>query len=88
MRSERRAFWGALGAALPALLLAAGLVIVDYEGRKMSFGDGQPPFQVENLPGDRARLTVKTLGFEGQWDITPLDRAFDFFCEFCCLPHE
>lgn len=84
---NRRPFWMALGITLFLLILVCGLVMVDYEGRKMSFGDNQPPLQVIHLPGDRAQLSVKTLGWEGSWDITTLDRAFDFICDFCCLPH-
>lgn len=84
---NRRPFWMALGITLFLLILVCGLVLVDYEGRKMSFGDNQPPLQVIHLPEDRAQLSVKTLGWEGSWDITTLDRAFDFICDFCCLPH-
>ena len=84
---NRRPFWMALGITLFLLILVCGLVLVDYEGRKLSLGDNHPPRPVIHLPGDRARLSVKTLGWEGSWDITTLDRAFDFICDFCCLPH-
>ena len=83
-----RLFWFSLGISLFVLLVGAGFVLVDYQGRRLTFGDGQPPIQVEHLEEGQALLEVKLLGVEGSWDITPLDRFFDFFCDFCCIPHQ
>lgn len=86
-RGKYRWFAWAFGVTLSLLILVTGLVIVDTQGRRMSFGDEQPAIQVKHLDGDRARLEVKVLGFEGSWDVTAADRAFQFVCDFCCIPH-
>ena len=86
-RSGRRAFGLSLGISLFVFLTAAGCVAVDYQGRKMTFGDSRPPLEVVRLPGGQARLEARLFGAQGSWDVTGLDRALGFVCDFLCLPH-
>lgn len=81
------AFGLSLGISLFVLLTGVGCVVVDYQGRKMSFGDTQPPLQVEELPGGKAELEVKLFGWEDSVDFTFADKAYHFLWEFLCLPH-
>lgn len=86
MRRDTRPFWFGLGIGLFVFLTIAGLLTVDYQGRKLSFGDSTPLAQVERSP-EHTQLSVKAFGHEGSWDITKLDQIWEFLCEFGCLPH-
>lgn len=83
---NRKVFALSLGLSLFVFLTVAGCVEVDAQGRRLSFGDTQPPFLVEHLPGDKARLDVKVFGMETSFDVTQADRAFQIVREFFCLP--
>ena len=64
-----------------------GFVVVDYQGRRLSFGESQPPLWLRRLPGGRYTLEVDLLGVEASLDATGLGRARDFLLDFLCLPH-
>ena len=85
MKEEKRCFWLGLGLGLFILLTTAGLFTVDYQGRKLSFGDSTPLAQVERS-ASRAQLTVKALGQKRTWDVTALDKAWRFILDFSCMP--
>lgn len=84
-RPERRTFWFSLAVALFVFITAAGLITVDYQGRKLSFGDTAPPFALDRQ--GTPTLHVKTMGVDTTLDATGLERLLDFFCDFACLPH-
>ncbi len=86
-RKERRAFWFGLGIGLFVFITAAGLLVVDYQGRKLSFGDGTPPISLDRQ-SDPPRLRVKAFGVEESWDASKIKEAMDFLCDFGCLPHK
>ncbi len=85
MKREWRAFGLGLGIGLFVFLTAFGLLAVDYQGRKMSFGDSTPIAQIQRGAG-QAQLTVKAFGQEKTWDVTSLDEALQFLRDFACLP--
>lgn len=87
MKKDWRAFGFGLGIGLFVFLTTAGLLAVDYQGRKMSFGDDTPVARVEERDG-RARLTVKAFGREESWDVTELDKMWDMVRDFGCIPHD
>ena len=87
-RKKRRIFAFTLGLSLFVLITLAGCVIVDYQGRRLSFGEDQPPFQVEQLSNGKACLRVKLFGLDAAWDVTSASRAWDAVCDFCCIPHK
>lgn len=87
MKKDWRAFGFGLGIGLFVFLTAAGLLVVDYQGRKMSFGDDTPLARVEEHDG-RARLTVKAFGQEESWDVTELEEIWDMVRDFGCIPHD
>lgn len=86
-REERRAFWFALGVGLFVFITAAGFLTVDYQGRKLSFGDSTPPVSLDRQSSPPA-LHVKVFGVEGTFDASGIDRAMDFICDFGCIPHK
>lgn len=86
-RKERRAFWFGLGIGLFMFITAAGLLVVDYQGRKLSFGDSTPPVSLDRQ-SDPPRLRVKAFGVEESWDASKIKEAMDFLCDFGCLPHK
>lgn len=59
---------------------------MDYQGRRLSFGEDQLPFQVERLPGNRSRLEVDLFGVEAKVDFTQAGRILDLLRDFFCLP--
>lgn len=75
------------GIGMFVFLTSVGLLTVDYEGRRLSFGDDTPIAQVEKGPY-RTELTVKAFGHRRTWDVTELDRAWGFLCDFMCIPHD
>ena len=85
--TKRRAFFLALGISLFLFITAVGFVVVDYQGRRLSFGESQPPLWLRRLPGGRYTLEVDLLGVEASLDATGLGRARDFLLDFLCLPH-
>ena len=86
-RKNRRTFWFTLGLSLFLFLTGAGFLTVDYQGRKLSFGDSTPPLYVDRLSDGRAELELKAFGVEKSWDVTKIDEFVDFLCDFGCIPH-
>lgn len=85
-RQERRVFWFSFSISFFVFLTALGFLVVDYQGRKLSFGDSAPPIALDRQ-SDPPRLRVKAFGIEEDFDATPLHKALDFLCDFGCLPH-
>ncbi len=84
-RQERRVFWFSFSLSFFVFLTAAGLLIVDYQGRKLSFGDSTPPVSLDRQ-ADPPKLRVKAFGIEESFDGTRIDDALDFLWDFGCLP--
>ena len=84
---KRQPFYFSLGISLFLLLTAAGLLAVDYQGRRLSFGDDDLPFQKTALPGGGTALQIKLMGMEKKVDITELEKFYHFLMDFSCIPH-
>lgn len=87
MKRDWRPFWFGFGLGMFVFLTGVGLLAVDYEGRKLSFGDETPVAHVERS-AQRTELTVRAFGHRKTWDVTGLDQAWCFLCDFGCLPHQ
>ena len=85
-REERRVFWFSLALSLFVFLTVVGLVTVDYQGRKLSFGDSTPPIALDRQ-SDPPQLRIKVFGVEENYDAAKLEKALDFLWDFGCLPH-
>ncbi len=81
-------FLFSLGLSLFLLLTVLGIVTVDYQGRRLSFGDSTPPFCVTDKPGGGTELEIRLLGTETELDITKFDEFLKFLCDFGCIPHK
>ena len=86
-RKKRQPFLLSLGLSLFLLLTAAGIVTVDYQGRRLSFGDNDMPFQKIEVGNGKTELQIKLLGVEKRVDITEIVNCFDFLLDFSCIPH-
>lgn len=86
-RTERRVFLCSLGVTLCILILVIGLVTVDYQGRRLSFGDTAPPLEKAVSPDGGTRLFMRAFGLEGSLDITWFEKFWNFFLDFSCIPH-
>ena len=86
--SRKHTFALSLALSLFVFLSLAGCAIVSPRVCRLSFGDEQPPFQVEQLSNGKACLRVKLFGLDAAWDVTSASRAWDAVCDFCCIPHK
>lgn len=84
---EHKVFLFAFGLSLCVLILGLGVATVDYQGRRLSFGDETPVFRVENYEDGTSRLRVKLLGLERTIPFTVFSEMWNFICEFSCIPH-
>lgn len=84
----RRTFFISLGITLFLLITAVGFILVDWQGRRLSFGDPTPPFHLVDRPGEKTELEIRLLGLEKRVDITKLADFFNFLCDFSCIPHK
>lgn len=84
---NRQVFLCTLGFCLFFFLTAAGLLTVDQEGRRLSFGDQAPALQTVEKPGGKQDLQIRFWGRETEVDITWLAKSWDFFLDFTCIPH-
>ena len=85
---RRRIFVISLGFSLTVLLTVVGCVIVDYQGRRMSFGEDDPPFHIESQSDGRAQLEVHVLGVETELDFTGPAQVLNLLRDFFCLPQK
>lgn len=65
-RGKRR-FRTAFVTTLCTLILLLGMVMVDYQGRKISFGDDTPPVQLRREEDGKRVLEIHTMGWEASW---------------------
>ena len=86
-RAERRVFLCSLGVTLCVLILLFGLIAVDYQGRRLSFGDTELPLEKAVTADGKTQLTVRAFGLQGSFDITELEKFWNFFLDFSCIPH-
>lgn len=86
-KNAGRTFLISFTAALCILILVLGFLTVDYQGRRMSFGDDTPPIQVIGRENGDADLSLKFFGKEAQVDFTFFNNLWNFLCDFSCIPH-
>ncbi len=86
-KSAWRVFFFSFCWALCFLILTLGMIAVDYQGRKLSFGDDTPPFRVLRQENGESVLEIKLFGGEKQMNFTFFDKIWSFICDFGCIPH-
>lgn len=69
------------------LLLFFGMLAVDAEGRRLSFGDTAPPFEVAYNTDGTAELKINAFSLDKSVPVTGLVRSWHFVADFLCIPH-
>lgn len=85
-RFSARPFFLSFFATLLVLLFVIGLFAVDSAGRRLSFNDTDPPFEIVYGADGRATLTVHAFSLDRSFDFTGPMRVWRFFADFFCLP--
>lgn len=84
-KKDFQVFWLSLAFSLFVFITAGGFLVVDYQGRKLSFGDSTPPLALDTTVTP-PQLRVKALGLDSTYDATKIKEALDFLTDFSCLP--
>lgn len=69
---DRRCFWASFFSTLCLIILACGVITVDYQTTKVGFGERQPMILVQ-VSEEKTTLSLHVLGMGGEWDITKID---------------
>lgn len=69
------------------LLFLIGIFTVDSEGRRLTFNDGSPPFEVLYGLNGTASLRVNAFSWGREFDFTFPVRVWHFIADFLCIPH-
>lgn len=82
-----RTFWVAFFSALIVIVLVLGILFVDAEGRKLSFNDTAPPFEMIYRADRTAELQINAFSLDRRVDVTAAVRVWHFIADFFCIPH-
>lgn len=86
-KKDKKSFWLAFTLTFCTLVLCAGILLVDYNGRKLSFGDDSPVFRVTEYADGTANLLVNAFGEIKEYEITKIREIYVKILDFCCIPH-
>ena len=70
-----------------ALLFLVGILVVDAEGRRLSFNDTSPALELVYNADGTADMQVNAFRLDRQFDVTGLVRVWHFIADFFCIPH-
>lgn len=82
-----RVFWSSFFATLLLITLAYGILLVDAKGRKLSFNDSSPPFELEYYADETVQLQINAFSLKKKVDVTHVVRVWHFIADFLCIPH-
>lgn len=68
------------------LLMIFGLLMVDAEGRRLSFNDNAPPAEILYKADGRAFLQINAFELDKRIPVTGVMKVWRFFEKFFCLP--
>ena len=68
-----------------ALLFLVGILVVDAEGRRLSFNDTSPALELVYHAAGTAALQVNAFRLDRRIDVTGLVRVWHFIADFFCL---
>lgn len=69
-----------------ALLFLVGILVVDAEGRRLSFNDTSPALELVYNADGTADMQVNAFRLDRQFDVTGLVRVWHFIADFFCIP--
>lgn len=82
-----RAFWSSFLATLLVIVLLFGILYVDAEGRRLSFNDTAPPFEMLYHADETAELQINAFSLDKRIDVSGAVRIWHFIADFFCIPH-
>lgn len=68
------------------LLFIFGMLMVDAEGRRLSFNDNAPPAEMLYQADGKAFLKINAFELDARIPVTGAVKAWRFFEKFFCLP--
>lgn len=86
-KKDKKSFALAFTVTFCTLLLCIGIFLVDFHGRKLSFGDDSPIFRVADYADGSSNLQVNAFGEVKEYEITKLKEIYEKILDFCCIPH-
>ncbi len=81
-----RAFWVSFLATLLTVILVFAILFVDAEGRKLSFNDTAPPFEMLYYADETAELQINAFSLDKRVDVSGIVRVWHFIADFFCIP--
>ena len=84
--STAKTFFTSFSITCCIFIFIIGIIIVDYRGREMSFGDERLPFEILSEESGEATLEIRLLGIDESVNFTGVKKVLDFIRDFVCLP--
>lgn len=85
-RSHARPFFIAFFLTLIILLFVVTVFAVDAQGRRLSFNDTSPAFEVRYHTDGSAELMVNAFSLHRAVNITGIVNVWHFIADFLCIP--
>jgi len=82
-----RTFLMSFFVTLLLVVFVIGIFAVDAEGRRLSFNDTSPPFEVIYHKNGVAQIQVNAFSLNRRFRATGLIKAWHFVADFFCIPH-
>ena len=70
------------------LLLIIGLLLVDAEGRRLSFNDTSPAFEIIYNMDGTADMQINAFSLDKRINVTGFVKTWHFIADFFCIPHK
>lgn len=86
-RFRSRTFLFSFFSTIVILVLIIGLLLVDAEGRRLSFNDTSPAFEILYQTDGTAQMQINAFSLDRRVDVTGLVKAWHFIADFFCIPH-
>ena len=83
-----RPFFLSFFSTILVLVLVCSLLLVDARGRRLSFNDTSPPFEVVYHADETAQLQVNAFSADRRIGFTLPVKLWHFVADFLCIPHE
>ncbi|WP_099205599.1 hypothetical protein [Scatolibacter rhodanostii] len=85
-RKKKRIFVFSFTITISFLILISGLILVDFQGRKMSTGDKTPPISIVEESEETKYLHIYSLGIDKKIDVSTVSVVWKDIRKFLSLP--
>ena len=82
-----RPFLVSFFATILVIVLIFGILFVDARGRKLSFNDTDPPFEMVYHADETAELQINAFSIDRRVNVTGAVRIWHLIADFFCIPH-